>query len=175
MHDENHPAHAGAYSTNCGDRGEADQQIAPFRGRLAELRPRRPLTLLRLLCEPFDPLLVPGHRWRRGSPGIPRTALGPLGRVVRAGLADAAAGIDAALAGHSSDEAGADRRRSALRLWPRARPQILAAARTPKDWVAATNLRAEADYTAASDACSIAAALAQAVTSLLRLLLAHAA
>ncbi len=145
------------------ERGEADQQIAPWRDRLAQLRPTRPLTLLRLMCDPLDPLIVPGHRWHRGSPGIPRTALGPLGRVVREGLADAAAGIDAAVAGHTSDEIEIA---AAIgpRLWPRA-ADILARSAMPADWTTATGLGAN-DH--ANLARAVAAMLAQAMP-LLRL------
>jgi len=145
------------------ERGDADQQIAPWRDRLAQLRPTRPLTLLRLMCDPLDPLIVPGHRWHRGSPGIPRTALGPLGRVVRAGLADSAAGIDAAVANHTSDELDVV---TAVgpRLWPRA-AEILATAAMPTDWATATGLGAS-DH--ANLARAAAAMLAQAVP-LLRL------
>jgi len=141
------------------ERGDADQQIAPWRDRLAQLRPTRPLTLLRLMCEPFDPLIVPGHRWHRGSPGIPRTALGPLGRVVRAGLADTATGIDAAVAGHTSDAIEVV---AAIgpQLWPRA-AEILATAAMPADWATATGLGAS-DHANLSRAA--AAVLAQAVS-----------
>jgi hypothetical protein len=142
-----------------GERGEADQQIAPFRDRLAELRPQRPLTLPRLLCEPLDPLLVPGHRWRRGSPGVPRTALAMLGRIIRAGLADTAAEFDAGLAGHTTDDTDVIDLVGA-RLWPRA-AEILATARMPKDWFARTNLRPD-DHAALIPA--VAAVLSQAAT-----------
>src|SRR4029077_14292123 len=107
-------------------RGEADRTIAPWRERLAELRPKRPLSLVRLLCEPFESLVVPGHAWRRGSPGIPRNTLAPLGRALRHRLADAAAGFDAEVAGHSNDEAEVVAAVGA-RLWPRA-GEILAKA-----------------------------------------------
>ena len=122
------------------ERGDADQRIAPWRDRLAQLRPTRPLTLLRLMCEPLDPLIVPGHRWQRGSPGIPRTALGPLGRVVRVGLGGVAAEIDAAVPGQGSDAAEIV---AAVgpRLWPRA-AEILANAAAPADWTTTTGLGA---------------------------------
>jgi hypothetical protein len=140
------------------ERGEADELIAPLRGRLAEMRPKRPLSLLRLLCVPLDPLIVPGHGWRRFSPSIPRTALGPLGHVVYRGLADTAAGFHAAVAGSTSDEQDVVAEVGA-RLWPRA-SEIVATTPMPADWTAATGLLAS-DYAALARA--VAAVLAQAV------------
>jgi hypothetical protein len=146
------------------ERGEADRLIEPLRGRLAEMQPKRPLSLFRLLFAPLDPLIVAGRSWRRGSPGIPRTALGPLGRAVYCGLAaDTAAGLDAALAGHTGDEADLVAA-AGERLWPRA-AEILAASPLPADWTAATGLPASDHATLAR---AVAALLARAI-SLLRL------
>lgn len=145
------------------ERGDADLLIAPWRGRLAELRPTRPLNLLRLLCDPLEPLIVPANMWRNGSPGIPRTVLVSIGRMVREGFADAVAGLDAACAGHSSDEAPLVASLGA-RVWPRA-GEILATAEIPDDWTDTTGL-GEADHAILTR--SIAAALSQA-PSLLQL------
>jgi len=111
-----------------------------------------------LMCEPLDPLIVPGHAWHRGSPGIPRTALAPLGRTVRDGLADTAAALDDAVTGHTGDEAEVVVAIGS-RLWPRA-AEILGTAAIPEDWAAATGLRAS-DHATLTRA--IAAVLAQAV------------
>jgi len=133
--------------------------IAPPHVRLAEMRSKRPLNLFRLLCTPLDPLIVPGHAWRRGSPGIPRSALGPLGRVVHGILGDTAAGFDAAIAGHTSDEQDVVAEVGA-RLWPRA-AEILATVAMPVDWTIATDLKAGDHATLVP---AIAALLAQAVS-----------
>jgi hypothetical protein len=78
---------------NLAVRGEADNLIAPLRGRLAKLRPRRKLSLPRLLFMPLNPLLVDGPSWSAGSPPIPRTAILPLARQVQEGLGHAAGRI----------------------------------------------------------------------------------
>src|ERR1700682_2240745 len=57
------------------NRGAADQLIAPLRGRLALLRPPRPLRFARLLFLPLDPLIVPAGRWRPEQNTIPRNAI----------------------------------------------------------------------------------------------------
>jgi hypothetical protein len=59
---------------NLAVRGEADNLIAPLRGRLAKLRPRRKLSMSRLLFMPLAPLFVAGPSWSAGSPSIPRSA-----------------------------------------------------------------------------------------------------
>ena len=68
------------------DRGDADRLIAPLRGRLAQLRPARPLRFSRLLFLPLDPLIVSPSRWRPDALTIPRTAIAPLATTLRAVL-----------------------------------------------------------------------------------------
>jgi hypothetical protein len=75
------------------ERGEADALIAPLRGRLAGLRPRRKLGLTRLLFTPLNPIIVDAANWSAAALSIPRTALAPLGGQVRQGLGPAAATI----------------------------------------------------------------------------------
>jgi hypothetical protein len=119
-------------------RGDADGLIAPLRQRLATLRVPRPLSFRRLLFVPLDPVLLHGASWRRGAVGVPRTVIGPLGDIVRAGLADAAS-FDQRLAGRNTDDhamvvqAGGE-------LWPQA-AAILRSASAETDWVAQTGLQ----------------------------------
>ncbi len=122
-------------------RGDADALIAPLRGRLAQLRPQRPLSFVRLLFTPFDPLILPAGRWRRGAPALPRTALAPLGAAIQAGLGAEFAGLDARIASVGTEQA-ATLARAEAGLWPRA-AEILAGADPPADWTAATGLPAD--------------------------------
>ena len=145
------------------ERGPADSLIAPLRGRLAQLRPQRPLRFVRLLFAPFDPLVIPATKWRRGTAALPRTALAPLGALVLAHLPDRAA-LQTRLAGATTDQT--DRIAAGeSALWPEA-ATILAHAPPPADWTDATGLQAD-DYRLL--ARSLAALFAQA-PALLRLL-----
>ncbi|MGA9014799.1 MAG: hypothetical protein WB509_20100, partial [Acetobacteraceae bacterium] len=83
------------------ERGDADKLIAPLRGRIAELRPRRKLSLARLLFTPLQPLIVEAASWSLAAPSIPRTAILPLAGQVRDGLGTTAATIDTLAAQHS--------------------------------------------------------------------------
>jgi hypothetical protein len=140
-------------------RGEADKLIAPLRGRLAELRPKRQLTLFRLLFTPLDPLIVNATDWTTGAPSIPRSALLPLAQLVHKQLGTAAVTIAEAAARHYYEspidvlaELGTD-------LWPRA-ADVLSAATMPADWVTVSGLR-PSDFTALAGA--VAALLRQAL------------
>lgn len=108
--------------------------LDPLRPRLAVLKPARPLRFSRLLFIPFDPLTVPVAEWQPGEPAIPRPALAPITRIVREGIGELAAEIDAMVAG---DPSGATQAITLAggRLWPRA-AEILAKAATPSDWAA---------------------------------------
>lgn len=64
------------------ERGEADLLLAPFRLRLAALRPSRPMNPSRLLFIPFDPVLVPARDWRMGDPSIPRSIIRPVSALI---------------------------------------------------------------------------------------------
>lgn len=140
------------------ERGEADDLLTPFRARLAEINPPRPLNFPRLLFIPIDPLIVPGPRWRRGTLGVPRTALTPLARHVGRALAEDATAIEAMIAGRSAaDRAVIDA--AGARLWPAA-ARILTSASPPPDWQDATGLPVS-DHAAIAGA--IAVVLAQAV------------
>jgi hypothetical protein len=141
-------------------RGNADALIAPLRPRLARLRPPRPLSLLRVLFAPLDPLLVAAASWRRGQPALPRTALVPLAGMVQRGLdAIGLAAIAAQIDGCRTDDANALAEAGTL-LWPRA-ARLLGAAGMPDDWSQATGL-SDGDYGVLVTA--VAALLAQAVT-----------
>ena len=102
------------------ERGDADKLIAPLRGRIAELRPRRKLSLARLLFTPFNPLIVDAASWSAAAPSIPRTAILPLAGQVRDGLGAAAAQMDAMAALHSSTDGIGELVEIGGKLWPTA-------------------------------------------------------
>ncbi|MGC1409359.1 MAG: hypothetical protein WA864_10495 [Acetobacteraceae bacterium] len=137
------------------ERGDADKLIAPLRGRIAELRPRRKLSLTRLLFTPLHPLIVDAAGWSSAAPSIPRTAILPLAGQVRDGLGATAATLDALAAQHSSTDGIGELVGIGGELWPAA-AKVLAGAPMPANWTAKTGLR-ERDH----------AALASAVSSLL--------
>ena len=119
-------------------RGSADALIAPFRFRVAQLRPTRPLTFARLLFTPLDPLVMPGPAWSRGRLGLPRTALLPLTGQVRAELGGLTAEVDAMIrGGHTGDMALV--LRAGTVLWPAA-AAVLERAGAPAGWSTATGL-----------------------------------
>jgi hypothetical protein len=149
---------------NLADRGEADKLIAPLRGRLAELRPRRQLNLSRLLVIPLEPLIVAGADWSPGAPSIPRTTLSPLAQQVAHELGAGAEAISAASSRLARDDDLARIVETGEDLWLRA-AKILAVAPVPLGWTTASGLQAR-DHTALAG--STAALLAQA-PSLLRI------
>ena len=115
------------------ERGAADHLIAPLRQRLAQLRPARPMRFCRLLFTPFDPVIVPGPKWRPGSPTIPRTALEPIAEAVRAQLGPAATEIEALIAGRTTADTAIIAQAGAL-LWPLAAGILAHAEAPPPDW-----------------------------------------
>jgi len=125
------------------DRGEADQLIAPLRARLSVLRPRRPMSLARLLFTPLNPIIVSGPEWRRGMLAIPRTALQPLADLVRDGAARQCADAERRVTGLSTnhtEEINAIGRE----IWPQA-AKLLRSSSPPETWTEATGLQA-ADF-----------------------------
>jgi len=133
-------------------RGEADTLIAPLRTRLAELRPRRPLSGPRLMFLPLDPVLVAAPRWRRGALTIPRTAVAPLLRQVEALAPGMLAQASAEVAGFSTVDHHIVRRVGSP-LWARA-AEALVDAPPPADWAEATGLNA-ADHRTLRDAVAL--------------------
>lgn len=133
------------------DRGVADALIAPFRHRLTALKPPRPLTFSRLLFMPLDPVIIAATAWRRGSLGIPRTAILPIASEVRKKLDGVAAEIDVLIAGRSADDGRAVRGAGGL-LWPAA-ADILDRAPMPHDWASATGLNRQ-DHEMVAHACA---------------------
>ena len=125
------------------DRGEADQLIAPLRPRLSKLRPRRPMSLPRLLFTPLNPIIVSGPEWRRGMLAVPRTALQPLADLVRDGATLACANVERRVSGlttaHSDEIAAIGRE-----IWPIA-AELLRTRPAPENWTEATGLQ-EADF-----------------------------
>ena len=126
-------------------RGEADGVIAPLRARLAVLRPSRKLNFTRLLFQPMDRLIVAPAKWKREALTVPRSALAPLGRAVRAALSARAVALDVEL-----ERLGPDDDAAVSRLGPElwtAGAEVLVDAPAPADWTEATGLQ-EADYQA---------------------------
>jgi hypothetical protein len=115
------------------ERGAADHLIAPLRPRLAQLRPSRPLRFCRLLFTPFDPIIVPGPKWRSGSPSIPRTALEPIAEAVRTELGPDAAEIEVFIAGRTTADAAIIAHAGAV-LWPQAAGILANADAPPPHW-----------------------------------------
>lgn len=129
-------------------RGQADALIAPLRMRLAQLRPRRPLSGVRLLFVPLDPVLVPAPRWRRGAMTVPRTVIQPLVRQLERlepGLVERA--NQEVLGSSTVDHAVLAR--VGMPLWARA-SALLAGTAPPPEWADATGLGAE-DHRALRD------------------------
>ena len=106
--------------------------LDPLRLRLASLNLVRPLRFARLLFLPLDPLIVSARDWKPGEPLVPRTALMPIGRIVRAGLGSEAIFIDKTIARQKTDATQAILLAGEA-LWPRA-GDILATAGAPSDW-----------------------------------------
>lgn len=57
------------------DRGPLDASLAEVRPRLARLRPPRPLRPERVMCLPFEPLLLQPELWEPGRAGVPRSVV----------------------------------------------------------------------------------------------------
>jgi hypothetical protein len=114
------------------NRGAADQLIAALRGRLAQLRPPRPLRFARLLFLPLDPLIVSAARWRVEQPTIPRSAIPSIAASVATDLGAVGRKVTAMIEGRTTQDlevvatAGAE-------LWLAA-AQLLADAKQPADW-----------------------------------------
>ncbi len=117
------------------ERGDADTFIAPFRARLGQLGPRRPLRFGRLLFLPLDPVIVPAPRFRPGTPCVPRSALAPFSLLVHAALGARANEIEAAVAGRATEDTETIGRAGAV-LWSEA-AVILGNAPQPPGWAAA--------------------------------------
>jgi hypothetical protein len=111
---------------------QAQAMLDPLRGRLAALRPVRPLRLSRLLFIPLDPLIVPARQWRPGDPSVPRSVLASISKTVEAGLGESARAIRTTITGHKTDAAQVIAAAGAV-LWPRA-ADILRAAPPPVAW-----------------------------------------
>ncbi len=117
---------------NTGDAAAAEALLAPLRTRLAALKPARPIRFSRLLFHPLDRLIVPPRTWRPGGATVPRTVIGPLSDVVRAGLGDDVAAIEARVAGHKTDACDVIDQAGAA-LWQRA-ASVLDGAERPPSW-----------------------------------------
>ena len=113
-------------------RGPADQLIAPLRGRLARLRPPRPLRFARLLFLPLDPLIMPAARWRAEQPTIPRTVIPVLAAAVEAVLGETGQTIAAMIDGRTTEDTAVIDAVGAL-LWDQAGAWLLEAP-LPAGW-----------------------------------------
>jgi hypothetical protein len=114
------------------NRGAADQLIAPLRGRLALLRPPRPLRFARLLFLPLDPLIVNAARWRVDQPTIPRSAIPSLAAAVAVDLGAVGRKVAAMIEDHTTNDLEVVAAAGAL-LWQKA-AELLADAKQPADW-----------------------------------------
>lgn len=132
------------------NRGEADAVLEAARPRLKRLRPPRPVTFTRLLFLPLEGAIVPGARWQRGTPQLPRSALRALAEAVGHAMAEEAEALSAEARDRTLDDAEAVAALGA-RLWPRAATLLPAIA--PPGWGAATGLR-DADYAPLAALCS---------------------
>jgi hypothetical protein len=113
-------------------RGPADTLIEPLRPRLRMLRPPRPLRFVRLMFNPLDPLIVSASRWLPGRHAIPRTALLPMGLMVRQEMGGDALAIEAEAAGRTTADT-ALMERLGRSLWPIA-ARILGEPKIPDTW-----------------------------------------
>src|ERR1019366_3719591 len=105
-------------------RGPADQLIAPLRGRLARLRPPRPLRFARLLFLPLDPLIVPAARWRAEQPTIPRTVIPVLAAAVEAAFGATGRTVASMIEGRTTEDTAVVDAAGAL-LWGHAGAWLL--------------------------------------------------
>ncbi|MCA3350728.1 MAG: hypothetical protein INF97_09060 [Roseomonas sp.] len=65
------------------DRSQLDTLLTDVRPRLAQLRPPRPLNMMRLLFMPLSGALVDRAAWRQDPASIPRAALRPIFSLLR--------------------------------------------------------------------------------------------
>lgn len=124
------------------ERGDADALVAPFRERLAVLRPTRPFNFARLLFTPLNALIVAPASWRRGAQNVPRHTLSTFSKIVRDAMGPRVESIDDALArltDLSAEVASASIAKTGKLVWPEA-ACILGAASVPDCWCADTSL-----------------------------------
>jgi hypothetical protein len=141
-------------------RGEADSLIAPLRGRLAKLKPKRKLTFARLLFTPFNPVIVDTPDWRPDSPAIPRTALAPLTRHIQTRLDNADSRLPPDMTSDDLESVLA----LGQTLWPCA-AKAVEDTKVPQQWSTETGLR-DQDYKVLSN---VLRALFPQVASLIQL------
>jgi hypothetical protein len=85
------------------DRGEADALIAPLRAQLRRLRPPRRLTFARVLLYPLNPAIMPPGVWLQERSTLPRDRMVRLAKAVRRDMEQSATAVEAALAGHTTE------------------------------------------------------------------------
>ena len=121
-----------AYVDQVGDAEVNRALLDALRGRVALLRPVRPLRLFRLLFMPLDPLIVSPANWRPGSPRVPRSALGPIFSLVIRQVGIEIAAFKSMVEGHTTHSEAAIAQAGAA-LWPCA-AVILRGAKPPPEW-----------------------------------------
>ncbi len=114
----------------------AEANAAVWRTSLRPLRPKRPLTLVRLLALPLDPVLIDAAHWRSGAVTVPRSAIQPLTAVIEAARPELAAQVSAMVAGKTTQDEAAVLAAGAI-LWPDAAILLQAARTPPPDWARA--------------------------------------
>jgi hypothetical protein len=119
-------------------RGATDALIAPFRTRMAQLQPARPLRFARLLFLPLNPLIVPPPAWKANAPSIPRGALVPMAEAIHAAMGKHAATIDGMIAGRTTHDHRVIAEAGPM-LWTAAASTLPQAA-TPVHWQDTTGL-----------------------------------
>ncbi|MCQ8241160.1 hypothetical protein [Rhizosaccharibacter radicis] len=119
------------------ERGPADLLLEPVRARLAMLRPVRPMTRLRLLLTPADPVLVPAKSWHPDALTLPRSIIAPLVSLI-APTPEDVRGLNGQVPGDVSD--GAALTRLGAPLWAdtarRLTERDLPAAWSSREWQA---------------------------------------
>jgi len=133
-------------------RGATDVLIAPFRARMAQLRPARPLRLVRLLFLPLNPLIVPPPAWEAKAPTIPRNTLVPMVDAIRGAMGKDAHAVDRIIAGHTTHDHRVIAEAGPM-LWTAA-AQALPKASVPDQWVAHTGLPTNLFATIAGNAAA---------------------
>ena len=121
-----------AYVDQVGDAEINRALLDALRGRVALLRPVRPLRLSRLLFIPLDPLIVSPAKWRPDNPRVPRSALSPLFSLVMRQIGADVATLHGMVEGQTTQSEAAIAQAGGA-LWPRA-AAILRAATPPPEW-----------------------------------------
>ncbi|HUN41456.1 MAG TPA: hypothetical protein VMU81_14295 [Acetobacteraceae bacterium] len=134
-------------------RGATDALVAPFRARMAQLQPARPLQLARLLFLPLNPLIVPSAAWEAKAPTIPRSTLVPMVDAIRDAMGKDASTVDRMVAGRTTHDHRVIAEAGPI-LWSAA-AQALPTAATPLRWTESSGLPVELFATIAGNTAEV--------------------